>query len=244
MQRNNLGEFTKSTKASWPEWLWNASIKLLGHPPEMIESLERLKRQLDEEKAKSQESKQEIDKQLQEIQEQGLQWQAKEASTRKDLQVAQQRAKDLLEQVVQLTHKERQAKQSLFDQHFKTGTTPLERNSYEMEMAEARGRVKRAEEKAMLAEKKMAEMEIITKRAAKVKDLESEVAWLKKQTTVYKSALEAAIDKVRGLEDRLARNKPVKKSPSLSSSRRAYHKPSISKRRGRVDAEKAFSNSN
>ncbi len=242
MQKNSLGELLKSARSGWPEWLWNASIKLLGRPPEMVESLNEIEKQLETQKQKSQADLEDLESKLKSLQEERLQWQAKEASARKELHDAQQRTKDLLEQVVQLTHKERQAKQSLFDQHFKTGTTPLERNRFEMELAEARGRVKRAEEKAMLAEKKMAELEGYKRKASRVKDLESEAAWLKKQSLVYKTALDATIDKVRHLETRAERKNPTRKTAPVKKKLRAYRKPAIRKKRGRVDL-KSFTQS-
>jgi chromosome segregation ATPase len=149
---------------------------------------------------------------LEKVREERLSWKAKEATTRKDLQDCQDRSKELLEQVVQLTHKSRSAKQSLLDQKFKTETTPLERNRFEQELTEARGRAKRAEERAKAAEKGIARLKREAKGAGRMKDLESQLAWARKQAQAYLAALSAALEKLRLLE-------PLKKVK--------YHPPTI-----------------
>lgn len=154
----------------------------------------------------------ELEAELEKVREERLSWQAKEATTRKDLQDCQERGKELLEQVVQLTHKSRSAKQSLLDQKFKTETTPLERNRFEQELTEARGRARRAEERAKAAEKGIARLKREAKGGARVKDLESQLAWARKQAQAYLSALSAALDKLKILE-------PLKK--------KKYHPPTI-----------------
>ncbi|MFC1654942.1 hypothetical protein ACFL2F_03960 [Myxococcota bacterium] len=150
-------------------------------------------------------------RELEEVREERLRWEAKEATTRKDLQDCQERSKELLEQVVQLTHKERSTKQSLLDQKFKTETTPLERNRFEQELAEARGRARRAEERAKAAEKGIARLKGEAKDAGRVKGLESQLAWARKQSQAYLAALGAAVEKVKNLEPK----------------RRPYYKPDI-----------------
>jgi hypothetical protein len=151
---------------------------------------------------------------LEKAREERLSWQSKEATTRKDLQDCQERGKELLEQVVQLTHKQRSTKQSLLDQKFKTETTPLERNRFEQELAEARGRAKRAEERAKAAEKGIARLKREAKGAGRVKDLESQLAWARKQAQAYLAALSAALEKLKLLE-------PLKKK------KMKYHPPTI-----------------
>jgi len=155
----------------------------------------------------------ELEAELDEVREERLNWQAKEATTRKDLQDCQERSKELLEQVVQLTHKQRSTQKSLLDQKFKTETTPLERNRFEQELTEARGRAKRAEERAKAAEKGIARLKREAKSAGRVKDLESQLAWARKQSQAYLAALSAALEKVKNLETR--------------QKRRRYHQPTI-----------------
>jgi chromosome segregation ATPase len=172
--------------------------KVFGAPPDVKELLRLMS---------------ELEAELETVREERLGWQAKEATTRKDLQDCQDRSKELLEQVVQLTHKSRSAKQSLLDQKFKTETTPLERNRFEQELTEARGRTKRAEERAKAAEKGIARLKREAKGAGRVKDLESQLAWARKQAQAYLSALSAALEKLKLLE-------PLKKMMK-------YHPPTI-----------------
>ena len=157
-------------------------------------------------------------RELEEVREERLGWQAKEATTRKDLQDCQERSKELLEQVVQLTHKQRSTKQSLLDQKFKTETTPLERNRFEMELTEARGRAKRAEERAKAAEKGLSRLKRVAKDAARVKGLESQLIWARKQSQAYLAGLSASVEKIKNLE--------------LNQKRRKYHKPAIHAQKG------------
>jgi hypothetical protein len=182
--------------------------KVFGAPPD-IKGLLRLVTELEAELLK--------------VREERLRWQAKEATTRKDLQDCQERSKELLEQVVQLTHKQRSTKQSLLDQKFKTETTPLERNRYEQELTEARGRAKRAEERAKAAEKGIARLKREAKGAGRVKDLESQLAWARKQAQAYLAALSAALEKLRLLE-------PLKKWK--------YHQPTIQSKKQKGQGSK------
>lgn len=177
--------------------------KVFGAPPDVKELIELL--------SEAEDKLKKLDAELEKVREERLGWQAKEATTRKSLQDCQERSKELLEQVVQLTHLQRSAKQSLLDQKFKTETTPLERNRFEMELAEARGRAKRAEEQAKRAEKEAARLKRVEKDARRVKDLESKLAWARRQSQAYLAALSAALEKVKNLEQR----------------RKSYHQPDI-----------------
>jgi chromosome segregation ATPase len=177
--------------------------KMFGAPPDVKVLLDLL--------AEAEEQCARFVAELEKTREERLGWQAKEATTRKDLQDCQERSKELLEQVVLLTHQQRSAKQSLLDQKFKTETTPLERTRFEMELTEARGRARRAEEKAKQAEKELARLKRAEKDAQRVKGLESQLAWARQQSQAYLAALSAALEKVKKLEQR----------------RRSYHQPEI-----------------
>jgi chromosome segregation ATPase len=198
--------------------------KVFGTPPDVKELLGLL--------AEAEDKLKELDAQLDEVREERLGWQAKEATTRKDLQDCQERSKELLEQVVQLTHKQRSTQQSLLDQRFKTETTPLERNRFEQELTEARGRAKRAEERAKAAEKGIARLKREARGAARVKDLESQLAWARRQSQAYLAALSAALEKLRLLEP-IGKRKYSK--PAITAGKRKIHgsrpQPSTSTRK-------------
>jgi chromosome segregation ATPase len=177
---------------------------MFGAPPDVRELLRLLE--------ETEDRLNKLEAELEKVREERLSWQAKEATTRKNLQDCQERGKELLEQVVQLTHKQRSTAQSLLDQKFKTETTPLERNRFEQELTEARGRARRAEERAKTAEKGIARLKREAKSAGRVKDLESQLAWARQQSQAYLSALSAALEKLKRLE-------PLKK--------KKYHQPTI-----------------
>jgi len=204
--------------ASWP---FRILVKLLGEPAEMV----ALREELDE--ANSRQS--ELEQQLVTCREERLEWMARESVVRKELADCQERSKELLEQVVRLTHQKRSAAKDLLEQKFKTEATPLERNRFEMEQTEARGRVRRAEECAKEAEKrlahKQAEVDTLKKAAARSKKLESEHAWGKQQSAALLQALGAAVGRIRLLEARLAARAEAQQP------RRAYEKPTIRKAR-------------
>lgn len=224
-------------------WAWKSATRLLGDHPDLIKvrsHLEQLQWKLEAEQAKAAEvekkletelakttgEKTRLETELENVREEKLQVLAREASTRKELQDCQARGKDLLEQVVNLTHKQRQTKQSLLDQQFKTETTPLERNRFEMELAEARGNARRAEDRAKKAEEYLARLKVVEKQAARAKELETQLAWTRQKSEAYRQALAAALEKVREFEEREARRakpKPArrKKVP------RTYRKPQI-----------------
>jgi len=177
---------------------------MFGAPPDVRELLRLLE--------ETEDRLNKLEAELEKVREERLSWQAREATTRKNLQDCQERSKELLEQVVQLTHKQRSTAQSLLDQKFKTETTPLERNRFEQELTEARGRARRAEERAKAAEKGIARLKRDAKSAGRVKDLESQLAWARQQSQAYLSALSAALEKLKRLE-------PLKK--------KKYHQPTI-----------------
>jgi chromosome segregation ATPase len=221
----------KKKKRRMRRWAWKSMSKLFGEHPELAAArteLERLQWELEAEQGKLQEVSQRLTTELEQAREERLQWKAKESSTRKELQDCQARAKDLLEQVVSLTHKQRAAKQSLLDQQFKTETTPLERNRFEMDLTEARGKARRAEEQAKRAEQELARLRSVEKRAAKAKELEKQVAWLTQKSEAYHQALASAVDKVRDLEEQLPRRKVRK-----LGKRRTYRKPRITSKKGK-----------
>lgn len=203
---------------------------LLGEPAEM----DTLRRQVAEANASiaearadretSDEQRKELEQQLEQVKEERLEWRAKEASTRKDLHDAQERNKDLLEQVVQLTHQKRASAKDLLDQKFKTEATPLERTRFEMELTEARGNVRRAEERVKEAEEKLAhcqtERKALARKAQHAKQLEADLAWARKQAAAHLQALGAAIDKLRLMEEQLD-------TLAAASKQRPYAKPDI-----------------
>ncbi len=174
-----------------------------------------------------------IEKELEQTRNERLEWMAKESTTRKDLQDAKERNKELLEQVVRLTHLQRQAKQSLLDQKFKTEATPLERNRFESEMSSARARVKEAEDRSRRAEEKAAQIVPLRKEVQRMKEVESRLAWESRQSRAHLDALRSTLMKVRQLEEQIARLKPTKKrkpAPGLLT----YRKPRIRQSRRAV----------
>jgi len=203
---------------------------LLGEPAEM----DALRQQVAEARASlaeltadrdtRAEQLQQTEQQLETTRQERLEWRAKEANTRKDLQDAQERNKDLLEQVVQLTHQKRASAKDLLDQKFKTEATPLERTRFEMELTEARGKVRRAEERVKEAEAKLAhcqtERKSLARKAQHAKQLEADLAWARRQAAAHLQALGAAIAKLRLMEGQLD-------SLAATSMRRAYAKPDI-----------------
>ncbi|HUT99807.1 MAG TPA: hypothetical protein VM425_00040 [Myxococcota bacterium] len=174
-----------------------------------------------------------IEKELKQTRNERLEWMAKESTTRKDLQDAKERNKELLEQVVRLTHLQRQARQSLLDQKFKSEATPFERNRFEAEMSAARARVKEAEERVRRAEEKAAQIAPLQKEVQRMRNVESRLAWENRQSRVHLDALRATLTKVRQLEEQIARLKPAPKrkpAPGL----RTYRKPRIRQSRRAV----------
>jgi chromosome segregation ATPase len=196
-------------------WSWR---KMFGEPPEVKVMLRLL--------TKTEDKLKQLEAEMEKVREERLRWQAREATTRKDLQDCQERGKELLEQVVRLTHKQRTTQQSLLDQKFKTQTTPLERNRFEMELTEARGRARRAEEKAKQAEAKLVRFKRTEKAAARVKDkdMESQLAWARKQSQAYLAALGASLEKLKNLELAQKQRHTKKHGAKL---RRRYNKPAI-----------------
>ncbi|MBW1811682.1 MAG: hypothetical protein JRJ87_26070, partial [Deltaproteobacteria bacterium] len=166
------------------KWFWKLITRLHGRQPKLIEaqaSLLDLQTQQQEDKKKIAE----LENKLEQVRNERLEWQAKESSTRKDLQDCRDRSKELLEQVVQLTHQQRQTKQLLLDQKFKTEATPLERNRFAADLSEARARVKESEQRMKLAEEKAAHLKPLEKEARKVKKLESQLAWETRQSLAH-----------------------------------------------------------
>lgn len=242
----------KSVRIKLPGWAWNHMVRLLGDPPALVrarEEIARLGRRLgDLERERDQAAEQtrarleQAHQEVEQARNDRLAWQAKEASARKELQDCQARGKDLLEQVVQLTHKQRATQKSLLDQQFKSETTPLERNRFEMELTEARGNARRAEERAKKAEEALAGHRKLEKRArrdaARLKELETRLAWTQRQHTTCGQALEATIEKVRELEEQLARLTPSRPVPveQATGPRRPYRKPSLRSRQGVIES--------
>ncbi|MBN2496958.1 MAG: hypothetical protein JXR96_20370 [Deltaproteobacteria bacterium] len=189
--------------------LWPAVMRVLGAPPELTEAraqTARLRAELDRERADRSAERDKLDAELQRARDERLSWQGREATCRKALQDSQERAKDLLEQVVRLTHQQREAKKSLLDEKFKTSTTPLERNRFEMELTQARGDARRAEQRAKEAESQMAafqkENASLRKEAGRTKALETDLSWARQQSTAHLQALSAAVARIRALESR------------------------------------------
>ena len=203
----------KSLWARFRQWIWRFLFWIFGTPEQLVVARKQL---------------QEQDKNLEQAREEKLQWMAKEATTRKNLQDSQERSKDLLEQVVKLTHQQREAKKSLLDQKFKIESTPLERQQHEMDLVQARSSQKEAEEKCKRAEEKASRMKRFEKDALRVKGLETQAAWESQQANIMRQALDAVLMKVRHLE---TKRKPAasKKQRAISakSTSRRYHKPSI-----------------
>jgi chromosome segregation ATPase len=167
----------------------------------------------------------EYEAKLEQVRNERLEWQARESSTRKDLQDCQERGKELLEQVVQLTHQQRQTKQSLLDQKFKTEATPLERTRFSADLSEARARVKEAEKRMKQAEEKAARLKPLEKEARKVKKLQSQLAWETRQSQAHLLALRSTIDRLRDREIKLVELTPRRRTKKKDL--RTYRKPKI-----------------
>lgn len=237
-------------------------VQLFGEPEEVLairRDVQRAQDALHAAQTKHKQEQTQLSNKLEQVGQEKLEWMAKESAIRKELQDCQERSKDLLEQVVRLTHQKRSAAKDLLDQKFKTEATPLERTRFEMEQTEARGRVRRAEERARQLEEKyahdQAKIAELTKKAKKLKQLESELAWVRKQSTAHLQALGATILRLRTLESQMAEHdkairavqatkQPAKKEKAKSTStspkssiesadstplRAAYRRPSIRK---------------
>lgn len=222
---------------------------LLGDSPDALgarESLARareaanlLQRKLDSSRTDLEKARLDVvnlERELEQTRNERLAWMAKESTTRKDLQDAKERNKELLEQVVRLTHQQRQAKQSLLDQKFKTEATPLERNRFEAEMSSARARVREAEERSRRAEEKAAQLVPLRKEIQRMKEVESRLAWESRQSQAHLNALRATLEKVRQLEEQIAGYRPsAKQKPKTGL--RSYRKPRIRQsRRALIEA--------
>jgi len=150
---------------------------------------------------------------LDKTREERLTWMGREAAVRKELQDSQARHKDLLEQVVRLTHQKREAAKDLLDQKFKTEATPLERNRFEMELTEARGTVRRAEERVKQLEAETAQArkraEEARREAEAAKQLAVDLDWAQRQSRAHLAALAAAIQRIQQYEIRLNRLEQV-----------------------------------
>jgi chromosome segregation ATPase len=206
---------------------YRALFSLLGEPSEMAHlrsALETAERQIREELKETADRNANLTQDLELCRAERLEWMAKESTTRKDLHDSQERSTDLLEQVVRLTHQKREKAKDLLDQKFKTEATPLERTRFEMELTEARGRVRRAEDRAKKAEQQLApfqaQIKDLKKQAKRAKQLESDLVWAKKQSTTHLQALGAAIAQIQILETKLAR-----------ALKRTYAQPNIRKAR-------------
>jgi hypothetical protein len=194
---------------------------VLGDPPAFIE----MRAELTRVREASLKIQNDMQAELEKTRDERLQWMAKESSVRKELQDAQERSKDLLEQVVRLTHQQRQAKQSLINEQFKAITSPLERNRYEIEIAEARGKIKRAEERAQRAEERLALMHKFEEEAARAKALDQELCWTKEQAAQKHEALTAALERVKYFETRVAELEQA----AAPRTKRPYGKPALRK---------------
>ena len=201
--------------------MFRMRVKLFGEPAEMVA--------LREEMAEAASKQSDLEQQIQSCQEEKLEWRAKESTVRKELQDCQERTDELLEQVVRLTHQKRDAAKDLLEQKFKTEATPLERNRFEMELDEARGKVRRAEDRAKEAEERLArnqdESQALKRLAARAKKLESDQAWSKQQSAALLRALGAAVDRIRMIEATSAEREGDEQA------KRAYKRPTIRKAR-------------
>ena len=176
---------------------------IFGDPEELIE----LRQSLEDHIRTSGQTQKNLEAELERVRQEKLEWMAKEAAVRKELQDCQARSEDLLEQVVRLTHQKRASAKDLLDQKFKTEATPLERTRFEMELTEARGKVRRAEEAVKIAEQKLAKCQSdrrhLQKRADRVKRLEKDLAWAKKQSSAHLQALGATIARLKVVEGKM-----------------------------------------
>jgi DNA repair exonuclease SbcCD ATPase subunit len=200
-------------RSNFPHKGWDTLIQVLGEPPILQKTrgealdgrrrAEELEARLGATRAELEASQSELEKTRAER----LAWMGRESAVRKELQDAQERAKDLLEQVVRLTHQKREAAKDLLDQKFKTEATPLERNRFEMELTEARGTVRRAEERVRQLEEQTAQArkkaEEATREARRAKQLAEDLDWARRQSQAHLSALGAAIQRIQQNEIRL-----------------------------------------
>lgn len=207
-------------------------LALFGEPKQVTalrDELGAALRQQEQERARTGQQLAELERALELCRQERLEWRAKEAATRKDLQDSQARNNDLLEQVVNLTHQKRASVKDLLDQKFKTEAMPLERTRFELELTEARGRVRRAEERTKVAEERLArnqvELKPLRQQAGRAKQLESDLAWTRQQSAAHLQALGAAVLRIRSLEAELEQARAVP-PPRL-----AYRRPAIRKAR-------------
>ncbi len=225
----------KPTSKDVKDQAWKLVGMFLGESPELVvtkDNLNQLRREIRNQQQQEQKQRQEMEAAMEQVRSERLEWQAKESSTRKDLYDCQERGKELLEQVVQLTHQQRQTKASLLDQKFKTEATPLERNRFAADLSEAQAKVKEAEQRARLAfertkkaEAAVSRMRELEKQAAKVKGLQSQLAWEGKRAGMQKAALGGVVEKIRELESQLAQ-RPAAKAKAKAKGR-PYRKPRI-----------------
>ncbi len=229
----------KAAPGAFSRRFWRALTRLAGEPPAVTalgESIAEWRRRTQELEQQLRLAAGEREQnalllkttraELERAREERLQWMAKEASVRKELQDCQERNKELLEKVVGLTHQQREMKQSLLDQKFRTEATPLERTRFEAELAEARARVREAEQRTRVAEEATARLKSLESEAARVKEIEERLVWEAQRSERLESALAATLERVRQLETRLeaARAAP---SAAPARTRRPYHKPRI-----------------
>ena len=90
----------------------------------------------------------------------------------------------------------------------------------------AEKRMQEAEQRAKKAEEKAARVRALEKKAQRVKELQTQLAWDEKKSRARRAALSAAIEKIRLLEERVARLS-VKPGPKKKSARQTYRKPRI-----------------
>ena len=187
--------------------VWNTLKGIIGEHPELVEAkqaLERITSELEQGRLESEQNLQKLKAELDQARGDRLQWMGKESAVRAELQECRDRSKDLLEQVVRLTHQQRESKKNLLDQEFKTNLMPLERNRYEMELVEARAKVRKADEHCKEAQEQLAQMQTrlapLAQDARRVKELESKLSWAEKQRKMHEDGLSATIAKLKDTE--------------------------------------------
>jgi len=236
----------KDYRESLTEMGWVFLRRWLGEPRQVAEvrrrardssrQVEQLQARLEEMQAAAARLQADVEqarRDVEEARDEKLSWMAKESSTRKDLQDCQERNQELLDKVVELTQLKRKAEQTLLEQRMRTESTPLERNRFEAELAEARARMREAEQRAKQAEQVAARLKALEKQAARVKQLESQLAWEARKADAHEAALAAALGKVRELERRLQQMSTARvRKPSPR--RRPYRKPRIRQSRQAV----------
>lgn len=200
---------------------------------EKMEKLQAESKQMQAEVRQAQQDIEQARNDLEQARDERLSWMAKESSTRKELQDCRERNQELLEQVVELTQLKRKAEQTLLEQKMRTESTPLERNRFEADLAEARARMREAEQRAKRAEQVAARLKTLEKQAARVKELESKLTWEARRADAHQAALAAALNQVRRLEQRLEEMSQVRVSKP-SPRRRPYRKPRIRQSRRAV----------